>query len=138
MIIIPLLLLLIPGLVSIRIHWKKCDFSVSNCKFIICDYLIYTFVIMSLLCALIFISDKLRADSPEIRMMMEPATYTTSFVFKWSFIALFLSVVLPCIVKIYKVYSYIRRSDRSDSEIIKIAKSIFFNTEAKDDEEPLL
>jgi hypothetical protein len=48
MIIIVLLMLLVPGLVSIRIHWKKCDFSPSNYKFIICDYLIYTLIIMVL------------------------------------------------------------------------------------------
>jgi hypothetical protein len=133
MIIIPLLLLLIPGLVSIRIHWKKCDVTVANYKFIVCDYLIYTLVITALVCAFIFISDKMRAGSPDVRAMMESATYTNSFVYKWSFIALFLAIVLPCVVKIYRSIHC-----RNGSEIIKIAKSIFFDTDSKEEEDSLL
>jgi hypothetical protein len=136
MIIIVLLLLLVPGLVSVRIHWKKSDFFVSNYKFIICDYLIYTLVIIALVCAFIFITDKPRLGVSNVRFLMEPGTYTNSFVFKWSFIAFFLSVALPYIVKFYR---YIRRpgSIGKDSEIIKALSSLFFDT-GKEDEDTLL
>jgi hypothetical protein len=136
MIVIILLMLFVPGLVSVRIHWKKSDFSVSNYKFIICDYLVYTLVIMALVCAFILVTDKLRIGSPDVRFMMETATYTEGFVSKWSFAALFLSVLLPCVVKIYR---HIRSpgSGMKDSDIIKAVHSLFYDT-GKDDEDVLL
>jgi hypothetical protein len=135
MIIIVLLMLLVPGLVSVRVHWKKCDFSVSNYKFIICDYLIYTLVIMALVCMFILVTDRLRAGSPEVRFMMDPATYTESFVSKWSFVALFLSVLLSFIVKAYR---YIRGPGRENSGIAKALHSLFYDTGKDNEDEDVL
>ena len=97
MIIIPLLMLLVPGLIALRIHWHGREINKAVYKYLVCDYLIYSFLIIVFNYAFMYVTYRYRTVSFSLRQqpVTESHIYTASFVFKYSVMALFLAVVLP-------------------------------------------
>jgi len=106
MIIIPFLMLIAPGLIALRMLWGDKSISRSDYKLIICDYIIYSFLIVILTYAVMFLSYPERGVSFSTRLIsFDSIIFHASFVVKYSFVALASALILPIIVpKLVKVY----------------------------------
>jgi len=99
MIIIPILMLFAPGLIAIRILWRDKVLSRTEFKYMISDYIIYSYLIMLLAYASLFITFPDRTVSFTIQQIaVHSHIYSASFVFKYSILALVASLVLPLLV----------------------------------------
>lgn len=103
MIIIILFMLLVPGLIAVRIHWRERQVSRGDYKYVLCDYFIYSFIIMVFNYAVMFLSYPERSVSFSMHAISFSSNiYSASFIFKYSFISLILSVFLPKIWRILR------------------------------------
>jgi len=98
MIIIALLLLLVPGLISLRILWRGKKINLPDLKFVISDYLIYSFLNMLAAYSFMFFSYPGRTVSFSTKIEATSHIFLAGFVFKYSLIALLAAIVLPLIV----------------------------------------
>lgn len=100
MVIVLLFMLLVPGLIAVRIHWSGREITGKDVAFLVSDYLIYSFLIMLFDYAVMFFTYPERSVSFSVRVFQTVShIYQSSFVFKYSFIALALSLALPYIWK---------------------------------------
>ena len=115
MTIIKLLMLLAPGLVSLRIVWRGKRIGRQDYKYIVCDYVIYMFAIQTIAYAFMFFSypDRLVSFSTT-NIWATSHILSASFVFKYSAISIFAAVVLPVIV--VSIKGFFNRIDDRKSE----------------------
>ena len=114
MFFIVLLMLLAPGLISFRILYSGKTISKSNYKYIVCDYLVYSFLIVLVVYAVMFFSYPERTVSLSIHNTdTHSQIYSASFILKYSLMALTASVLLPIIVpKLYRVFLKLEKNKR--------------------------
>jgi len=118
MFVIVFLLLLAPGLITIRILWSKKEIRQEDYKFIVCDYVIYSFLIHMAAYALMFITYPERLVSFSTSIGATSHILSASFVFKYSFASLVAAVILPFLVPwLVKFWLSPRDSKDKDSEI---------------------
>ena len=99
MILIPIILLLAPGLISVRSLWRGKVINSADYKFIACDYIVYSFLIMLAVYAFMFFTYPERTVSFSIqRLGFDSHIYSASFVFKYSLASLAAALILPSIV----------------------------------------
>jgi len=100
MFLVALLMLLAPGLISLRIYWHGRTISTADYKYLVCDYIIFSFIILLLGYAILFISSPNRFISFSAQYFdFESNIYSAGFVVKYSVAALALSVVVPVIAR---------------------------------------
>jgi hypothetical protein len=80
-------MLVAPGLIALRIHWCGREIRRENLKYLICDYLIYDFLITLIGFAPLFLT---HSDDPA-RFFNQ----SFGFVFKYSCVVLVAAVALP-------------------------------------------
>ncbi|MCL2015115.1 MAG: hypothetical protein FWG68_02580 [Defluviitaleaceae bacterium] len=99
--IVALILLLVPGLISVRILWYGKEISKSDYKFIVCDYFVYSFLILLVGYAIMFLSYPERSVSFSVdvpRVAAVSHILAASFVFKYGAAALASAVILPAVI----------------------------------------
>jgi len=110
MIIIALLLLLVPGIISLRILWHGRTITKSDYKHIVIDYLVYSFLIVLLSYAFMFITYSQRTVSFSVNLHAVSHILSASFVFKYSITSLIsavgLAIVIPQIISLYGKYKH--------------------------------
>lgn len=99
MIVVALIMLLVPGLISVRILWREKEITKGNYKYIVCDYLVYSFLILLAVYAVMFFGYPHRTVSFSTSLHALSHISHASFVFKYMFTALLASLVLPYFVK---------------------------------------
>ena len=120
MIIIPLLMLLTPGLIAVRILWNNKPITRTDFPFIVSDYIIYSFLIMLSSYAVMFLSYAERTVSFSTQFLPLSSTiFGASFVVKYSVVALIaavaLPVILPKLIGIYKPHMQRMKSKKEKS-----------------------
>ncbi|MCL1999363.1 MAG: hypothetical protein FWG65_11415 [Turicibacter sp.] len=102
MIIVSLLLLLAPGVISVRILWRNAAKPIAkeDYKLIVCDYFIYSFLAMLTAYAVMFFTYPERTVAFVALMPVTSHILSASFVFKYGISALVAAVVLPGIVPV--------------------------------------
>ena len=95
MIIIVLFMLLAPGLISVRVLWSKKAIAKEDYKFVVCDYVIYSFLIQLVVYAIMFFTYPERTVSFSVNMAAISHVLSASFVFKYSLVALISAIILP-------------------------------------------
>jgi len=100
-IFIAILMLVAPGLVSIRVKWNKKRASKSDFKHILSDYLIFSFTIMVLVFIFIFLADAIRGLSFVDRVFAFSQGVSAGFILNYSVVAIIAAVVLPLRSYIY-------------------------------------
>jgi len=118
MFVIPLFMLLVPGLISVRMLWRGKNIGRDEWKFVISDYLIYSFLIMLTVYAIMFFINPERTVSFVPEIWARSHIGSAGFVTKYSFTALVASLVLPGIIPaICKLYFSMEdnRSNRTQS-----------------------
>lgn len=119
MIIVAIILLLVPGLISIRILWRDKKVSREDYKYIVCDYLIYSFLIMLSVYAIMFFSYPQRTVALSTNVEALSNILSASFVFKYGFAALLFSIIMPGIVpKICKLWFNLEKGRKRKKEEI--------------------
>jgi len=98
MFIITLFLLLVPGVISLRILWRGKSVSRSDVKFLVADYLIYSFLILLVTYAFMFFSYADRTVTFSTSIYAVSTILSAAFVFKYSIVALITSLILPAFV----------------------------------------
>jgi hypothetical protein len=98
MFVIPFLLLMAPGLIAIRILWSKKEIKREDYKTIVCDYIIYSFLIHMAVYALMFITYPERSVSFATETVAISHILSASFVFKYAAASLAAAVILPALV----------------------------------------
>ena len=99
MVIIPILMLLTPGLIAIRILWRDKVINRAEYKYVISDYIIYSFLIMLTVYAFMFITFPERTISFSTQhVAVHSHIHAASFVFKYTASALVASLILPVLV----------------------------------------
>ena len=98
MIIITLFLLLVPGIISLRILWRGKSICKSDIKFLVADYLIYSFLIMLVGYAFMFFSNVDRTVAFSANVYASSSILLAGFVFKYSFVALIAALTMPVFV----------------------------------------
>jgi len=96
--LIALVLLTAPGLVSLRILWKGKQMPKDDWKYLVSDYLIYSFLIIICVYGFMFLTYPQRSVSFDMHNNAISHISSASFVFKYSVVALFSSIVLPVFV----------------------------------------
>lgn len=92
-------MLLAPGLISLRIRWGGREISRTDYKYIICDYITYSFLIVLFDYAFMFFTYAERSVSFSLKnTAFDSNIYHASFVFKYSFLALVIALILPRII----------------------------------------
>ena len=99
MLILPTMMLLVPGLISVRILWHDKDISRADYKYIASDYLVYSFLIMLFVFAIMFFSYPNRTISFSVNVPAISHVLSTGFVFKYSTVALLAALALPNVVQ---------------------------------------
>jgi len=100
MLVVALLMLLAPGLISLRIYWRGRTISTADYKYLFCDYIILSFIILLLGYIIMFVSDPNRSVSFSAEYFkFDSNIYTVGFVVKYSVIAFALSVAVPLIAR---------------------------------------
>ena len=96
MLIISLLMLLTPGLIALRIRWRRKTIRRADIKYLISDYLILSFIIMIIDYLVMFLSYTERTVSFSVKLMKYDSNiYSASFIVKYSLTALVLAFVIP-------------------------------------------
>ena len=99
MIIIVLLMLLAPGLISMRMLWKLKELASADYKLIISDYIIYSFLIQLSCYLVMFLSYPERLVSFSLsNVWTHSHIYSASFVVKYSMIAVITALLLPSVI----------------------------------------
>jgi len=96
--VIALLMLIAPGLITLRILWFKKGVNREDYKYIFCDYVIFSFLIHTMVYGLMFITYPERSVSFVTNVWAVSHILSASFVFKYSVFALVISVVLSFFV----------------------------------------
>ena len=100
MLIVALLILLAPGLISLRIYWRGRTISAADYKYLVCDYIIFSFIILLFGYTIIFIANPSKSVSFSAQHFdFESNIYTAGFVVKYSVAALALSVAIPVVAR---------------------------------------
>jgi len=115
MIIVALIMLLAPGFIALRIHWrgKKVvgadkKIASSTVLYMLWDYFIYTFLIALLGYVVMFLMNPQRLVSfssnfSEVfngeEYIIDSTIFSAGFVVKYSVVALILAVILPYVLK---------------------------------------
>ena len=100
MILIPLSLLLIPGLIAVRIHWRGREIVRRSFIYFLWDYFIYTFLIIMLDYGFMFLTNAKRQVSFTLQnIKLDSTIYSAGFVFKYSMAALIFALILPVLVR---------------------------------------
>jgi hypothetical protein len=97
MFLVAFILLAIPGLIAARIHWSGREPMPANWFVFLCDYFTYTFFILFLDYAFLFITytKRIVSFSTEISGSNASTIFNASFVFKYALTSLILALVLP-------------------------------------------
>ena len=93
--IVALFMLLVPGLIAVRILWSNRTIAKTDYKFLICDYLIYSFMIQMAVYGFMFFTYPERTVSFSVGIWTTSHILSASFVFKYSVVALAAAVILP-------------------------------------------
>ena len=113
MFFIAFLMLVVPGLISVRILWNDLKaVDRLNLKYVISDYLVYSFLIMLSAYTVMFFTDASRTVSFYVNTPAVSHILAASFVFKYSVVALVTSIVLPIIVPKIVNYYKVRMSGK--------------------------
>lgn len=110
MVIIGLLMLLVPGLISVRILWHDRQIEKKDYKYIISDYLTYSFLIILFAYGFMFITYAERTVSFSTSIPAISHILAASFVFKYSIVAIISAVGLPIgipwLIKMYNTHKF--------------------------------
>ena len=98
MFVIAFFMLFTPGLIALRLLWHKKEIKKEDYRFLVCDYLIYSFLIQLAVYGFMFITYPQRSVSFAAGMGAVSHILSASFVFKYSAVALAAAVVLPIFV----------------------------------------
>ena len=98
MYILALFMLLAPGFISVRVLWHNKTVSKEDYKFIVCDYVVYSFLIQMVVYAFMFFTYPERTVSFSVGIGAVSHILSASFVFKYSLVALISAVILSVIV----------------------------------------
>jgi len=103
-------MLLIPGLISLRILWHEKPIVKSAYKYIVSDYLVYSFLIKLLVYGFMFISYSQRTVSFSINMPAISHILSASFVFKYLIVSLTsavgLAITIPKLIRLYEKHKH--------------------------------
>jgi hypothetical protein len=95
MIIIPFLMLTVPGLIAMRIHKSKEELLAENRILLICEYMIYSLAIIFISYLFMFLTYPARTVSFSLtQTYVSSGIYSASFVVKYSFISVLAAVLL--------------------------------------------
>jgi len=127
-------ILLAPGMVSVRILWNKKAIEYQDYRIIIADYVIYSFLIQMAVYGFMFFTNPSRTVSfiPNIDAISH--VLSAGFVFKYSFMALILALILPFFIS--QVISFCSNTKAIEGESIN-KKSVATNTLPKKGKQPL-
>jgi hypothetical protein len=121
-------MLLVPGLIALRIHWYGREINRKSYKYLVCDYLIYSFLIVLCSYVVMWETNPYRIVSFSLQSMTDLQSlqsimvyshiYTAGFVVKYSCFALAssvgLSLVYRCGKKLFdcgkKLFGYLQES----------------------------
>ncbi|MDR1193365.1 MAG: hypothetical protein LBK98_04215 [Peptococcaceae bacterium] len=92
---IALAMLTVPGLIALYIHRGGVRITAENWQEMLVEYLILSFLILTLDYGLMFISYPPRTVSFVPSYNADSALWSASFIFKYSFAALLFAVLLP-------------------------------------------
>jgi len=95
MVIITLFMLLAPGLIAVRMLWRKKEIKREDYKFVVCDYVIYSFLIQVVGYGILFFSYPDRTVSFAAGIGAMSHILSAGFVFKHSVVSLVTALVLP-------------------------------------------
>ena len=112
MTVLALIMILVPGLISVRILWKDKEIKSSNYKYMVFDYLLYTFLILLSVYAVMFFSSPSRTVSLSIDVRATSHIRTAGFVFKFMFVSLIFALILPKVVTTLHKFFVKLESDR--------------------------
>ena len=98
MFLITLFMMLAPGLISLRILWQKRDISRKDYKFLVCDYMIYSLLIHTVVYGFLFLTYPGRSVSFAADIDATSSILSASFIFKYSILSMLIAVVLPIFV----------------------------------------
>jgi len=100
MIFISLLMLLAPGFISLRILWGDKPISRANLLPMICDYFIYSFLIMLFVYGVMFFTYAHRTVSFSIQHITHSHISGARFVVQYCVVALMAALILPKIIRV--------------------------------------
>jgi len=119
MVVVSLLMLLVPGLISIQVLWRGKDINKSDYKYIVCDYLMYSFLILLSVYFAMFLFNPERTISFSAAIRASSNILMSGFVVKYSATALIASLLLPVVIpKVYNFFFKIEKN-RAEKEIKK-------------------
>jgi hypothetical protein len=121
-IFIAIFMFLTPGLISIRIKWHKKKASKSDFKHILSDYLFFSFSIMVLVFAFIFLADAVRGHRFGDRVFALSQGVSAGFILNYSAVAIIAAVVLPLWTKILLLIRMLYKKTKSG--VISVAERI--------------
>ena len=98
MYILAIILLLAPGLVSVRILWRNKKISQGDYFFIFCDYMLYSFLIVLAAYGFMFFTYTGRTVSFSPGFVAVSDIFSAGFVFKYSAVSLVAALALPAFV----------------------------------------
>jgi hypothetical protein len=91
-------MLLAPGLIAVRILWRKKEIRREDYKFIVSDYIVYSFLIHSAVYGSLFFTFPDRTVSFSAEVTAWSNILLASFVFKYSIASLLAALILPATV----------------------------------------
>ena len=113
MIILMLFMLLAPGFIAVRVLWHNKTINREDYKFIVCDYIIYSFLILMAVYGFMFFTYPNRTVSFALEVRANSHILTASFVFKYSFVALVSALILPVFIpKLIKFWTSLEDNRR--------------------------
>jgi hypothetical protein len=96
MIIIPVLMLAVPGLIAMRIRRSKEELLAENRILLLCEYMIYSLAIVFVSYLFMFVTFPARTVSfSTVKADVSSSIYSASFIVKYSFVSVLAAVLLP-------------------------------------------
>jgi len=101
MVVVVLFMLLAPGLIAVRMLWSKKEIKREDYKFIVCDYVVYSFLIQLAVYGFMFFTYQYRTVSFAAGVAAHSHILSVGFVFKYSVASLATALILPRLVKFW-------------------------------------
>ena len=98
--VIMIIMLLCPGVISMRILWHNKNIQKNDYFMIFLDYAVYTFLIQTATYGVLFFSYPYRTVSFFVLFGATSNIISAGFVFKYSFVSLVFAVLLPVLISL--------------------------------------
>ena len=91
-------MLLAPGLIALRILWRGRKIGLSNCFYVISDYIVYSFLVQTMTYGIMWFTYAERLVSFSVSVSATSHILSASFVFKYSAVSMIFAAALPVFV----------------------------------------